>query len=270
MCASNPYPRELPKTQTTSPLAARFQCFSPRWSAFWVPRSSGRPLDGGNCTTRGCDTPATRRLRASCSAKPPPATVVERTCGSGRPRPSAHEREKPNNRTQGRPTSGTKLSQHTPSHRMCGTKLSQHEPHGPTSGRKLSLFTRNGSIWRFFYMQGEFCTVVTAKKLSRENFVPNVRQSWGSPTGHQAPPVWRVPEGPVWRARAGFEAQSLAAVPVDNGAWPQYPQTTGVPSPSKFRMQFPHDTNRCTLKNRRISTIRLQHLKYTEGNCMRH
>ena len=188
---------------------------------------------------------------------------------------------------------GTKLSQHTPSHRMCGTKLSQHEPHGPTSGRKLSLFTRNGSIWRFFYMQGEFCTVVTAKKLSRENFVPNVRQSWGSPTGHQAPPVWRVPEGPVWRvpegpvwrapegpvwrvpegpvwrARAGFEAQSLAAVPVDNGAWPQYPQTTGVPSPSKFRMQFPHDTNRCTLKNRRISTIRLQHLKYTEGNCMR-
>ena len=152
---------------------------------------------------------------------------------------------------------------------MCGTKLSQHEPHGPTSGRKLSLFTRNGSIWRFFYMQGEFCTVVTAKKLSRENFVPNVRQSWGSPTGHQAPPVWRVPEGPVWRARAGFEAQSLAAVPVDNGAWPQYPQTTGVPSPSKFRMQFPHDTDPCTLKNRRISTIRLQHLKYTQGNCMR-
>ena len=26
---------------------------------------------GGNCTTRGSDTPATRRKRASCSAKPP-------------------------------------------------------------------------------------------------------------------------------------------------------------------------------------------------------
>ena len=26
-----------PKTQTTSPLAARFQCFSPRWSAIWAP-----------------------------------------------------------------------------------------------------------------------------------------------------------------------------------------------------------------------------------------
>ena len=93
----------VPTTQTTSPLAARFQCFSPRWSAFWVPRSSGRPLDGGNCTTRGCDTPATRRLRASCSAKPPPATVVERTCGSGRPRPSAHERESPATGPKGGP-----------------------------------------------------------------------------------------------------------------------------------------------------------------------
>ena len=41
------------------------------------------------------------------------------------------------------------------------------------------------------------------------------------------------------------------------------------PAPNKFRMQFPHDTNRCTLKNRRISTIRFQHLKYTQGNCMR-
>ena len=34
-------------------------------------------------------------------------------------------------------------------------------------------------------------------------------------------------------------------------------------------MQFPHGTNRCTSKNRRISTIRFQHLKYTQGNCMR-
>ena len=53
---------------------------------------------------------------------------------------------------------GTKLSQHTPSHRMCGTKLSLHEPHGPTSGTKLSLLAQNGSIWHFFYMQGEFYT----------------------------------------------------------------------------------------------------------------
>ena len=201
-------------------------------------QTTAAPLpNGGNCAMQGCDTPATRRQRASHGAKPPPPPVssalqgprVRIGCRWVAEARQLHTRKVPR-RNKSRPTRttprrfgtklsqhtpshrmcGTKLSQHTPSHRMCGTKLSQHEPHGPTSGRKLSLFTRNGSIWRFFYMQGEFCTVVTAKKLSRENFVPNVRQSWGSPTGHQAPPVWRVPEGPVWRARAGFEAQSLA------------------------------------------------------------
>ena len=64
-----------PRTLTTSPQMALFHRFLARWSAFWVPRPSGRPLDGGNCTTRGCDTPATHRLRASCSAKPPPLPV---------------------------------------------------------------------------------------------------------------------------------------------------------------------------------------------------
>ena len=60
-----------------------------------------------------------------------------------------------------------------------------------------------------------------------------------------------------------------ATVPAGGGAWPQYPQTTEIPSPSKFRMQFPRDTDRCMLKNRGISTIRFQYLKYAQGNCMR-
>jgi len=34
--------------------------------------SNSPPRDGGNCTTRGSDTPATRRQKAPCSAKPPP------------------------------------------------------------------------------------------------------------------------------------------------------------------------------------------------------
>ena len=63
--------------------------------------------------------------------------------------------------------------------------------------------------------------------------------------------------------------RGLAAVPMDNGTRTQYPQTTATPGPSKFRMQFPHDMDRRTLKNRRISTIRLQYLKYAQGNCMR-
>ena len=78
--------------------------------------------------------------------------------------------------------SGTKLSLLTRPRRMCGTKLSQQEPHGPTSGTKLSPLAQNGPIWRFLCMQGEFCTVLTTKKPSRENFVPNTRQRSSEPT----------------------------------------------------------------------------------------
>ena len=79
------------------------------------------------------------------------------------------------------------------------------------------------------------------------------------PSAHQAPPAWGAPAS----------TKDQAAVTVGGGARPQYPQTTATPSPSKFRMQFPHDTNQRALKNRRISTIRFQYLKYTQGNCMR-
>ena len=75
MCASNPYPRELPKTQTTSPLAARFQHYSPRWSAMWAPHHrKPRPRhrqSGGNRTTRGSDTPSEGFV--SCKTPPPPS-----------------------------------------------------------------------------------------------------------------------------------------------------------------------------------------------------
>ena len=71
MCASNPSPRELPKTQTTSLLAARFQRFSSRWSAFWAPHylepRPRRRQSGGIAPCKG----ATRRKKASHGAKPP-------------------------------------------------------------------------------------------------------------------------------------------------------------------------------------------------------
>ena len=85
------------------------------------------------------------------------------------------------------------------------------------------------------------------------------RPSSALPISDRAPLVWRAPASP----------EGQAAVPVGGGARPRYPQTTATPSPSKFRMQFPHDTNQRALKNRRISTIRFQYLKYTQGNCMR-
>ena len=64
--------------------------------------------------------------------------------------------------------SGTKLSTHTRSHRISGTKLSTH--------------TRNGPIRHVLPTQGEFCTALVSRTLSRENFVPNTRQKSNQPT----------------------------------------------------------------------------------------
>ena len=187
-------------------------------------------------------------------------------------------------------TPGTKLSQHTHPRHISGTKLSPHTHPRHISGTKLSPHTRNGSIWHFLCAQGEFCTVVTTKKPSRESFVPlwlaqhragrilyRMRGRDRASQHNNTPGTTGVkaPEGP----EGSEEPQDPAAVPGAagpgrgaggcGGARPHYPQTTSAPSPSKFRMQFPHDTDRCTLKNRGISTIRLQYLKYTQGNCMR-
>ena len=140
-------------------------------------------MGGGSPTTAHTEGATTKQISPNKNHAAPlryktfPAHPSHRMCGT---KLSQHEPRGP--------TSGTKLSQHAPSHRMCGTKLSQHEPHGPTSGTKLSQLTRNGSIWRFFYMQGEFCTVLTTKKPSRENFVPNARQRRGSPTQQHTKP----------------------------------------------------------------------------------
>ena len=56
----------------------------------------------------------------------------------------------------------------------------------------------------------------------------------------------------------------LATVPPTRGQ-----QQIGGSRTHKFRMQFPQCKNQRTPKNRRISTIRLQDLKYCPGNCMR-
>ena len=55
-------------------------------------------------------------------------------------------------------------------------------------GTKLSLLARNGPIWRFFCMQGEFYTVLATKKPSRESFVPNARQRSSEPTQQHTRP----------------------------------------------------------------------------------
>ena len=76
---------DSPKTQTTSPLAARCQCFSPRWSAVWAPhhrkprarrhQSGGIALHGGPTRRRHAvrgllvvQNP--HRSRLKCAASP--------------------------------------------------------------------------------------------------------------------------------------------------------------------------------------------------------
>ena len=97
--------------------------------------------------------------------------------------------------------------------------------------------------------------IAPCKGATRRRHAGKALRMAQNPHCHRSGGCWRewLPEGPGRGA----------------GARPQYPQTTAAPSPGKFRMQFPHDMDRCTLKNRRISTIGLQHLKYTQGNCMR-
>ena len=58
--------------------------------------------------------------------------------------------------------------------------------------------------------------------------------------------------------------------PTVRRARPRLPQTAATLNPDIFRMQFPPSNNQRELKNRRISTIPFQNLKYTQGNCMRH
>ena len=74
--------------------------------------ASAPPPVGGNCTTRGSDTSATRRKRASCSAKPPPATGLENASGTESPAAV--------------PVGAKKFAQHGPSGGSSAKKFAQH------------------------------------------------------------------------------------------------------------------------------------------------
>ena len=119
------------------------------------PSATGPHWCGGHRRTRRA-WPQCPRVTAGYCHSPPTCTRTTQEHNTTRPTTTAPG------------PFGTKLSPHTPSHRMCGTKL--------------SLLARNGSIWRFFRMQGEFCTALVSTTPSRENFVPNARRRWGSPT----------------------------------------------------------------------------------------
>ena len=165
----------VPKTQTTSPLAAHCQRFSPRWSAMWalhhLEQRPRRRQSGGIAPRKGATRRrhAARRLRM---AQTPTATGVERTSGPGEPGRSAHERQKPGNRTQGQPDFRYKtLPAHPPSPHVRYKTLPAHPPSPHVRYKtlparpkwlNLALFLHAGRVlYRSDHQeaeQGEFCT----------------------------------------------------------------------------------------------------------------
>ena len=165
----------MPKTQTTSPTTARLQCNLPRWSALWTQQCSRprphRHQSGGIALHEGSTRRrhAARRLRV---VQNPHHHLHGEHQGYGGPGRSACERQKPGNRTQGRPTFGTKLSQHTHPHRISGTKLSQHTPShrmavqsSPSTSRTAPLPVQNSPCSPEMAQYGAFSTC-------RESFIP--------------------------------------------------------------------------------------------------
>ena len=121
-----------------------------------------------------------RRPSSALPISTPGPTGMGGTGGPGEPSRSAHEQRQG---TAISPPTGTKTTREhnttLPTRTApgpSGTKLSPHSPSHRMSGTKFSLLARNGPISRLFCMQGEFYTVLTTKKPSRENFVPNARQ----------------------------------------------------------------------------------------------
>ena len=136
------------------------------------------PSGGGNCIIRA----ATRRRHADAAlrmAQNPHRYQCRARCRGRGPGWGTGGWRKPRNCTHHQVPRRNKSRPTRTTPRRFGTKLSLHARPRRISGIKLSLLTRNGSIWRNLRMRGEFCTVFTTKKPSRENFVPNAGQRWG-------------------------------------------------------------------------------------------
>ena len=185
--------------QTHSATTVGFGLILPNGSALWRPhRLKSRPRrhqSGGIALHEGSTRRrhAARRLRVV--QNPHHHRHGERQ-GHGGPGRSAREQQKPDNRTQGRPHFRYKtLPAHPPSPHIRYKTLHAHPP-SPHIRYKtlpahpkwlnLALFLHAGRVlYRSHHQeakQGELCTVLTTKKPSRANCVPNARQRSSEPT----------------------------------------------------------------------------------------
>ena len=217
----------VPKTQTTSPLAACFQCFSPRWSAIWAPHHcKPRPRRyqaGGIAPCKG----ATRRRHAARGlrmAQNPHRYQCRARCRGGRARMGhrwvvetrqLHTRKVPR-RNKSRPARAARPNfryKTLPAHPLAPHVRDKTLPACPPSPHfryktlpahpkwlDLAQSTHAGRVlYRFHHQeaeQGEFCTERKAEMGL-------------ATTAHQALPVWRTSEGP--EGTGGFEATRKVA-----------------------------------------------------------
>lgn len=112
-----------------------------------------------------------------------------------------------------------------------------------------------------------FCAVIpTPSNFSPSTHAPNhTPRHAPARTSHRSPSRATYPTTPPHHTPASHPCTTCPITPPHHAPAPHAP----APSPPQSRMQFPHGTNRRTLKNRGISTIRLQNLKHSQGNCMR-
>ena len=136
MCSSNPYPRELPKTQTTSAKMGESGVLCSRWSAFWAPHHlEQRPRHhqtGGIALHEG----PTRRRHAAEGRH-----VVQN------PHHSQPEVRRIASKTGARPLGAKNFAQHRPSTGISAKKFAQQ--------------AQKRRIWANLSAQGEFFRAFT-------------------------------------------------------------------------------------------------------------
>ena len=119
---------------------------------------------GGNCTTRGSNTPATRHQKASCSAKAPPLPAWRE------PLRLRHSGTVP----------------------VDAKKLAQHGPSSGFSAKKLAQQAQKRRIWGVLSALGELFRAFAMTQRRRANFfVPNDTATAKTGPG-QAPPQFRM------------------------------------------------------------------------------
>ena len=149
------------------------------------------PQNGGNCTTRGSDTPTTRPLKASCSAKPPP------------PPPARRAPEGP----QGLAAAPERSEGQAAGHAGCGARGWQGlaEAGGDdTTASQMSHVIHRGHFLRFPKNVAIPTMQIRCLNESSRNYVRNCwlvaiaghQGNAPSNTAAKAPSAWRAPEGP--------------------------------------------------------------------------